>query len=135
MQKIVPLVLLVLVGCSGSFTPAIPPTAGDFVKSNDGVGTAKVFGIDFRVSVSSGGASTEDSIHANFLDPEQSSARKRFTFGDDVTIQLDSVNEVEVGFIFNEQDYGKLNVGDEVVIDDERNVEVNGIPCSPKSME
>ena len=132
MQRIVPLVLLVLVGCSGSSTPAIPPTTGDFVTNNDGVGTAQVFGIGFRISVNSGGASTEDSIAANFVDAEQSSARKRFTFGDEITIQLDSVNEAEVGFIFNGQNFGNLNVGDQVVIDDERNVEVNGTPRLPK---
>jgi hypothetical protein len=133
MQKIVPLVLLLLVGCGGSSTPEIPPTTGDFVKNNNGVGTAQVFGIDFRVSVNSGGASTEDSIAANFVAAEQSSARKRFTFGDDITIQLDSVNQAEVGFIFNGQNFGNLNVGDEVVIDDERHVQFNATPRLPMS--
>jgi len=135
MPKIISLVLLALVGCGGTSTPAIPPTTGDFVKNNDGVGTAEVFGIDFSVRVNSSGASTDDAIHANFVHPEQSSARKRFTLGDDITIQLDSVDESKVRFIFNDQDFGTLNTGDKVVIDDERHVEVNGTPRSPKSVE
>ena len=135
MQKLFPLLLLTLAGCGGSSTPTIPPTAGDFVKNNDGIGTAQVFGIDFSVTANSSGASTGDAIDANFVDPEQSSARKRFTLGDDITIQLDSVDESEVRFMFNDQDFGTLNVGDKVVIDDERNVEVNGNPRLPTSVK
>ena len=111
------------------------PTTGDFVKNDKGAGTAQVFGIDFSVRVNSGGASTDFAIDANFVEPEQSSARKRFTLGDDITIQLDSIDESEVRFVFNDQDFGTLNVGDKVVIDDERNVEVNGTPRSPNSVE
>jgi hypothetical protein len=135
MQKIISLVLLALVGCGGTSTPALPPTTGDFVKNNDGVGTAQVFGIDFSVRANSGGASTDAAIDANFVDPEQSSARKRFTLGDDITIQLESVDESKVRFMFNDQNFGTLNVGDKVVIDDERNVEVNGTPRVPKPAE
>lgn len=135
MQRIISLVLLALVGCGGTSTPALPHTTGDFVKNKDGVGTAQVFGIDFSVRVNSSGASTDVAIDANSVDPEQSSARKRFTLGDDITIQLDSVDESEIRFIFNDQVFGTLDVGDKVVIDDERNVEVNGIPRSPKSVE
>ena len=57
---------------------------------------------------------------------------ERFTLGDDITVQLDSVNASEVRFVFNDQDFGSLNVGDNVVIDDERNVVVNGTPRAPK---
>ena len=135
MRKVISLVLLTLVGCGGTPTPAIPPTAGDFVKNNDGAGTARVFGIDFSVRVKAVSASTDDSIKANFVDPEQSSARKRFTLGDDITIQLDSVDQSKVRFLFNEQNFGTLNVGDKVVIDDERKVEVNGTPRSSNSAE
>lgn len=120
-----------LVGCSSSSAPAIPPTAEDFVKNESGVGTAKVFGIDFRIAADSGGGTAEDKIHANFLDGEQSSASKRFTLGDDVVVQLDSINESEVEFRFNEKDYGTLKVGDQVVIDAEGSVEVNGAARMP----
>ena len=125
--------MLAIVGCSESSAPPIPPTAGDFVKNNDGFGTAQVFGIDFSVHVNASGTGTDDAIHANFVEPEQSSARKRFTFGDDITIQLDSVDASQVRFMFNDQDFGVLNVGDKVVIDDERSVEVNGTPRLPNS--
>ena len=64
MQRIISLVLLTLVGCGGTSTPALPHTTGDFVKNNDGVGTAQVFGIDFSVRVNSSGASTDVAILA-----------------------------------------------------------------------
>jgi hypothetical protein len=132
MHRTPAVMLLLLVGCSGEAPPAIPPTAGDFIKNNNGVGTAQVLGIDFRVSAESGGASTTDALNADFIAPDQSSARKRFSIGDDVAIQLDSVNESVVSFHFNDRDYGQLNVGDQVVIDGARNVEVNGIRRSPQ---
>lgn len=135
MQKIIALSLLALVGCGGTSTPTIPPTAGDFVKNNEGVGTAQVFGIDFSVRVKSSGASTNDAIEANFVDPEQSNARKRFTFGDEITIQLESLDAAKVRFLFNDQNYGTLNVGDKVVIDEDHMVEVNGTVRSPEPVE
>ncbi len=135
MQKIILLTLLALTGCGGTSKPAIPPTLGDFVKNNKGIGTAQVFGIEFSVRVNSSGASTDDAIDANFVDPEKSNFRKRFTLGDDITIQLDSVDESKVQFLFNDQNYGTLNVRDKVVIDDDRNVEVNGKPRLPKTVE
>mgnify|MGYP003647016515 CR=1 FL=1 len=126
MSKFASILLLILVGCGSSGSPAIPPTEDDFVKNENGVGTAKVFGIHFRVDVDSNGASTKDSIKANFVSPEESHATKQFSFGDEITIQLDSVNESEAKFVLNTQDFGNLKVGDEVVIDDKRNVKVNG---------
>ncbi len=135
MQKIFALVLLALAGCGKTSTPALPPTAGDFVKNDNGIATAQAFGIDFSVRANSGGASTNDAIEANFVEPQQSRATKRFTLGDDIAIQLDSVNESEVRFMFNDQDFGILKVGNKVVIDDERNVEVNGKPHPPMSAE
>lgn len=131
MQKRLAVLLVTLVGCGSGATPAIPPTAGDFVKNSNGVGTAQVLGITFRVNVKSNGASTEDSIDANFIDVDQSKAQKRFTFGDEITIQLDSIDESKTTFKFNDQGFGNLNVGDEVVIDDARNVAVNGTSRLP----
>ncbi len=135
MQKLMPILLLALVGCGSNSTPPIPPTSGDFVKNQDGLGTAQVLGIDFRVKAKSSGTSTQDAIQANFVDADKSTARKRFTIGDDIAIQLESVDKTEVRFVLNDQDYGSLNVGDKVVIDDERNVEVNGTRRLPKSGE
>lgn len=135
MKKIIALALLAVVGCSKPASPALPPTAGDFVTNKDGVGTARAFGIDFSVRVNSRGAATDAAIEANFVDPTKSAARKRFTLGDDVTIQLDGVDESTARFTFNDQDMGILKVGDKVVIDEKRNVEVNGTPRPPKLTE
>lgn len=124
MKKVI--LLFLLVGCSENSTPPIPPSNGDFVRNSNGVGAARVFGIDFSVAVNSSGAGTDTDIHADFVEPDESSAMKRFTLGDDVRIQLDSIDESQVRFTFNDQDFGILSVGDKVVIDKERNVEVNG---------
>lgn len=135
MKKLIPILLLALAGCGSNSTPAIPPTSGDFVENNDRVGVAHVFGIEFRVKANSRGTSAQDSIKASFVDPDKSTARKRFTIGDDIAIQLESVDESDVRFIFNDQNFGNLKVGDKVVIDDERNVEVNGTRRLPASTE
>ncbi len=135
MYKIIPALLLTLVGCGNNSTPAIPPTSGDFVKNSDGVGTAKVFGVEFSVNVNSSGASSSDSFRLDAVDPDKSVAQKRFTIGDDVAVELESIDESEVSFLFNDQDYGYLKVGDKVVIDDERNIEVNGSLRLPTSSE
>lgn len=135
MHRIFSLVLLaqlfVFVGCNSSPEIPIPPTSEDFAKSEDGVGKSKVFGIDFEVTGSTNGASSEDMVHADFLDPDKSGASKRFTFGDKMVIQLDSINASEVEFAYNDKDYGMLNVGDKVVIDADGNVEVNGTERMP----
>jgi hypothetical protein len=135
MNRLVPILALAFAGCGSNPAPTIPPTIGDFVRNNDGVATAQVFGITFRANTRSSGATTNDVIVANFLDPEMSSARKRFTIGDDIMIQLTSVDDSKVSFVFNDKDFGSLNIGDEVVIDDERNVEVNGTSRSPRPPE
>lgn len=131
MYKIICILLLAIVGCGTQPTPAIPPTSDDFVKNGNGVGTARVFGIDFRMKTDSSGASAQTEISANFVEPERSTARKRFSLGDDVTIELESIDESQVRFVFNKQDFGILYVGDEVVIDDQRDVEVNGTKRLP----
>lgn len=131
MKTLILLVLFALAGCGRPSTLAVPPTTGDFVKNKEGVCSARVFGIDFSVRVKSSGASTDDAINAKFKVPETSTARKRFTLGDDITIQLDGVDESKVRFTFNDQNFGTLNVGDKVLIDDERNIEVNGTPRFP----
>jgi len=135
MRKLILLMLLAVLGCGETSTPAIPPIDDTFVKNDNGVGTARVFGIDFNARTHSSGASNEFAIDANFVDAEDSSAMVRFTLGDDITIQLDSIDESEVRFLFNDQDFGTLNVGDKVNIDDDRNIEVNGTSLSPKSEE
>ncbi|MCC9609265.1 hypothetical protein LOC68_06090 [Blastopirellula sp. JC732] len=131
MQNLLPVLTLALVGCGGSSPPPIPPTTGDFVANQEGVGTAQAFGIDFHVQANSSGASAEGEIDADLINTENSTARKRFSLGDDVTIQLDSVDASTVRFLLNDQDFGVLRVGDQVVIDAEKNVTVNGTARTP----
>ncbi|MCA9171131.1 MAG: hypothetical protein KDB23_25840 [Planctomycetales bacterium] len=135
MNRIALLFLFVHVGCSGDSTPPIPSATRDFVTNSNGIGTAQLFGIDFRVNVTSSGATSTSSINANLVEADQSSARKRITFGDSIAIQLDSVDESMVSFSLNDRDYGKLNVGDFVEIDEDGKVKVNGVPRSPSSAE
>lgn len=120
------LTLLGVVGCGPNPTVPIPPTAGDFVENNNGVGTARVFGIDFDIQANASGTSTDDTVRADFLDVEKSHATKRFTLGNDITIQLDRIDDSHARFQFNDQDFGTLHVGDKVVVDDKRAVQVNG---------
>ena len=130
--------LLALVGCGRNSTSEIPSTtSADIVSNQSGIGTAQIFGIDFRVNATSNGASGEHvyfkSSKPNSSEPDNLISRKRFTFGDDIAIQLDRISESNVQFMFNDQDFDDLNVGDKVVIDDERNVEVNGTPRLPRT--
>lgn len=135
MNKIIPVLLLLLTGCGGNVEVPIPPTAGDFVDNQNGTGTARVFGIDFQVSVEGKGVRSEGTIHANLVEADKSEATKSFTMGDDVSVQLESIDESEVRFVFNDQNYGTLQVGDKVVIDDQRAVQVNGTPRTPATAE
>lgn len=135
MHKFVPLLLLLLVGCGSNTELPIPPTGDDFADNRAGVGTARVFGIDFRVSVQGHGVSSDATFHANLVETEKSQASKSLTMGEDVSIELESINESEVRFVFNDQDYGTLHVGDEVVIDEQRTIEVNGKTRIPTAGE
>lgn len=126
--------LFTLFGCNSAPAPPFPPTVNDFVRNDPTGGTAKVFGINFQVETTSNGASTEFDFHANFADPSQSRAKIRFTFGDDVNVLLESIDQTKVRFQFNDRDFGTLNVGDEVTINEQRAVEVNGVIRSPESV-
>lgn len=102
------LLLVACADCGGSFSPEIPLTACDCVNNDRSIGIARVIGIDFSGNANSGGVNTESSIEPDFFEPEQTGARKRFVLGDDIPIQLDSINELEVRFMFDDQDCGAL---------------------------
>lgn len=135
MRKLLPLLLLAILGCRQEVESPIPPTAGDFVSNDNGVGTAQAFGIQFRLPAAAGSATTEDLIHADFNDFDKSTASKKFTLGDDVVIELNSVDAKTVRFRLNGQDFGMLQVGNQVEIDAERQVKVNGTARSPQGAE
>lgn len=135
MPRILLLVLAAIVGCGGPTTPPIPNSTNDFVDNKNGVGTARVWNIDFQVLGTSGGVSAETAIDVDFTNPDHSDSTTRFRLGDDLTIQLNTIDKYDIGFLFNDQDYGVLHLQDKVVIDEERNVTVNGIARLPKGAE
>ena len=131
MLRLTILIFLALTACDYGSAPRIPPSSGDYVKNAGDRSTAKVFGIDFRVSASSSGASSEGVLDADLATPQKSFAEKSFTLGDDIAVTLESIDESTVHFTFNGQNFGTLNIGDQVVIDDEEKVTVNGQSRQP----
>lgn len=103
-----------------------PPTNGDFVTNLDGRGTARVWGICFEVADPVGKASGSEFEGGLHSDLEQTDARVRIALGDDVGILLEKVPGSPITFTLNERSYGTLDVGDQVIIDKERNVTING---------
>jgi hypothetical protein len=83
--------------------------------------------------VNSIGSGAENQIVPDVVNPDSSTIRRQFKIGDEITIQLTTVNASEVSFILNDRNFGSLNVGDEVEIYDERKVTVNGALRLPKS--
>ncbi len=123
--------LFAIVGCKKREIITYPPSKGDFVTNSDGLGTARVWGIDFEVAELVGGDSGsefEGMLHSN---PEQTDARIKITFGDDVKIRLEKVPGSPITFQLNGKDYGALKLADKVAIDKERNVTVNGAIRQP----
>ena len=127
--------LIALVGCGEKISTkkvgTFPPTAGDFVKNLDGRGTAQVWGMTFDVAEPNDGASGS-SFEGTLSHSEKTDARHTITMGDDVNIRLEKVPGSGITFQFNGENYGTLEVGDNVVIDKERNVTVNGTGHRPE---
>ena len=115
--------LIALLGCERKTT--YPPVSdGSFsVNSDTGMATGKdAFGIDFEVA-GADRAESESEVHGN---PKYSS-RAKITLADDLTIELVTKHEGKlVSFRLNRRNFGDLKRGDKVVIDEERNVTVNG---------
>jgi hypothetical protein len=112
-----------------------PPTEGDFGKNwhPEPRGTARVWGIQFEVAEPVGGGAGskfEGTVHS---DPELTDARNTFNLGEDVNVRLEKVPGRPITFQMNGKRYGTLEVGDEVSIDKERNVTVNGETRQPAS--
>ena len=118
--------LMVLVGCERK---AASLSAGPFkVDGTTGIATGQALGIDFEVAGATGVQSEAD------LKPGQSYGRVEFVLADDVKIQLEMPSGGRpITFQLNGTDYGKLEVGDKVVIDEDRNVTVNDTKRAPQS--
>ena len=113
-------------GCNKQADIPLPPTDSDFIESTPNLLTARVMSIDFEVHTTSGGVTNATDINANFVNPEKSKHTIVLTLGADQTIELNAVNETIVDFTYLGQKFGYLSVGDQVVIDEEGNIKVNG---------
>lgn len=127
--------LIALVGCGEKISTKkagiFPPTDGDFVRNLDGRGTAQVWGITFDVADPVGGSASAH-FEGMLSNSEKTDARTKITVGDDVNIRLEKVPGSGITFQFNGARYGTLEVGDNVVIDKERNVTVNDTRHRPE---
>ena len=127
--------LLIMIVCSfivavGCLRPK--PTVGTPPKSQvtniNGKGTAEVWGVSFVVENPGGNAAGGSTI-VNASNGHNDS-RMELTLGD-VVVQLARINEGPVSCTINDVDYGELSEGDDVKIDAERNVTVNGEARTP----
>jgi hypothetical protein len=104
-------------------------SAGPFqVDSNTGLATGQALGIDFEVMGASWAQLKAD------LRPGQSHGRTEITLADDVMIQLEMFSEGSaITFKLNGNNFDDLEEGDKVVIDEDRNVTVNGTAREPQA--
>ena len=112
--------LLATLGCGNNATPV---NVGPFsVDSDTGVATGQAFGIEFNAT-----RGTKVEIISGTLDASGTSQRAAITLADDLRIELQSVDGANSAtFQLNGRDLGILQTGDEVAIDEQRNVTVNG---------
>ena len=118
--------LLSPLGCDKQVDIPLPPTDSDFIKSTPNLLTARLLSIDLKVHGTSDGVTNETEILANFVNPEKSKHTIVLNLGDDQTIELNAVNANVIDLTYLGQKFGYLSVGDQVVIDEEGNITVNG---------
>ena len=118
--------LLSPLGCDKQVDIPLPPTDSDFIKSTPNLLTARLLSIDLKVHGTSDGVTNETEIFANFVNPEKSKHTIVLNLGDDQTIELNAVNANVIDLTYLGQKFGYLSVGDQVVIDEEGNITVNG---------
>ncbi len=124
--------LMVFGGCGQEEIGTYPPSSGDFVENLDGRGTAKVWGIEFEV-LSVVGSLTRSQFEGGLhSDPEKTDAQIDINLGDDVAVHLEKRPGSGITFQLNGKSYGSLEVGDKVLIDSERAVQVNDVSRQPE---
>ncbi len=116
--------VIALVGCERkTATFSVAPFE---VNGDTGIATGEALGIDILVA----GASEARLISSANLkpgEPAQSSGRAEITLADDVEIELEMIpGGRSIAFQLNGKKFGDLERGDEVVIDEDRNVAING---------
>lgn len=112
------------VGCDAETSTV---SSGPFhVDGKTGRATGRALGITFEVSGATG-VETKNLLKAG--EPEQNTAQTEITLADDVLIHLEMLEGGSpISFQLNGNDFGALKEGDNVVIDEKRNVTVNRTP-------
>lgn len=118
---------------SGCGDGLYPPTSGDYVKTDSGLGQAQAWGIDFEIRNTGGGGAAVGGSGGRNVDPEKTDARKTLTLGQ-YEIVLEKVPGTPITMTINDQTYGTVEVGDRVRIA-RKIVRVNGVVREPESSE
>jgi hypothetical protein len=114
--------LFALLGCEQKAATSSPSVGPFDVNSDSGRATGKVFGVDFEVA----GASRAE-VDFQLSGAAQSSSRAEITLADDLKIELVTKNDGDAGnFQMNGERFGVVERGDQVTINADRKVAVNG---------
>ena len=119
--------LRALIGCESQSSSV---SSGQFhVDSDTGRATGKALGTNFEVAGATRSQNVSQLVAGK---PEHISARIEITFADDLTIRLEMLEGGgPISFKVNGNDFAALKKGDKVVIDENRNVTVNGTLRGP----
>lgn len=121
---------ILLTSLAGCDTETSSTSSGPFnVDGSTGRATGQALGITFEVS---GATGVETKNLSKAGKPEHTSARTEITLADDAIIYLEMLKGGSpISFQLNGTDFGALKEGDHVVIDEARNVKVNGVQRAP----
>jgi|GEM_PF-2532651 len=130
MKNIIILVSISLIftsfGCRQQADIPLPPTNYDFIRKTPNLLTARILSVDFQVESDASGVTTSTDSEANFANPGKSKHNVLVKLGSDWTIELKAVDSTKVNFKFCGQKFGSLRVDDQVTIDEEGIIKVNG---------
>lgn len=132
-MRIAILILLSSILLSGCGDDLYPPSSGDYVRTDSGLGQAQAWGIDFEIRNTGGGGAAVGGSGGRNVDPEKTDARKTVTLGQ-YEIVLEKVPGTPITMTINDQTYGTVEVGDRVTIA-RKIVRVNGVVREPESSE
>ena len=123
------ILIMTLLGCQKHTAPPTVSVGSFHVNSNTGFADGQAFGINFKAK----GASRAK-VNFNLSGNPKQSSSSTITLADDLKIELQTMDEGKsVAFQLNGREICNLAKGDEVVIDEERNVTVNRNPGAKQS--
>ncbi len=115
------ILFMTLLGCQKQTAPPTVSVGSFHVNSNTGFADGQAFGINFKAKRASR-AKVNFNLSGN---PKQSSS-STITLADDLKIELQTMDEGKsVAFQLNGRKICNLAKGDEVIVDEDRNVTVN----------